>query len=66
MNALLHPDRTPGHPREHRLLAEIAWYESRLREIVNGGECAYEKALARSFEQALAGHRERLAALRTG
>lgn len=54
-----------GHPaREHKLIAEIAWYEARLDEIVNGGECAYEKALARSFEQTLAEHRARLAHLR--
>jgi len=54
-----------GHPApEHKLIAEIAWYEARLDEIVNGGECAYEKALARSFEQTLAERRARLAALR--
>jgi hypothetical protein len=51
---------------EHQLLAEIAWYEARLRELGSGAECAYEKALARSFEQALVAQRARLAALRTG
>jgi len=51
---------------EHRLIAEIAWYEARLQELGNGAESAYEKALARSFEQALIAQRARLAALRTG
>jgi hypothetical protein len=54
-----------GHPApEHQLIAEIAWYEARLRELGSGAECAYEKALARSFEQALEAQRARLAVLR--
>jgi len=48
---------------EHRLMAEIAWYEARLRELGESAESAYEKALTRSFEQALATHRARLAAI---
>jgi hypothetical protein len=49
---------------EHQLLDEISWFESRLREIGGNGDCAYEKALARSYEQAVSSHRERLATLR--
>jgi hypothetical protein len=49
---------------ENQLLDEISWFESRLQEIGGNGDCAYEKALARSYEQAVTSHRERLAALR--
>ncbi|MDH4133440.1 MAG: hypothetical protein OEV31_01495 [Gammaproteobacteria bacterium] len=42
------------------LHAEIAWHEMRLMEIGEGTECAYEMALARSFEQALATRRTHL------
>mgnify|MGYP006952608774 CR=1 FL=1 len=45
-----------------QLIEEIAWFESRLTEIA-GGECAYEKALERAYEETLSGHRERLANL---
>jgi len=48
---------------ESQLLAEISWFESRLHEIGGNGDCAYEKALARSYEQAVISHRERLAKL---
>jgi len=48
---------------EGQLLDEITWFEGRLHEI-GGGDCAYEKALARSYEQAVSSHRERLASLR--
>jgi hypothetical protein len=50
---------------EHQLLDEISWFESRLQEIGGNGDCAYEKALARSYEMAVTSHRERLAALRS-
>ena len=59
----LKPARTRLSP-EHDLLAEIAWFESRLREIGDIGDCAYDKALARSYLQAVDQRRERLAALR--
>jgi hypothetical protein len=49
---------------ESELLAEIAWFESRLREIGHTGDCAYEKALARSYVQAVDQRRARLACLR--
>ncbi len=57
------PVRTPISP-EHDLLAEIAWFEARLSEIGETGDCAYEKALARSYVQAVDQRRARLAALR--
>ena len=44
------------------LLAAIHRFEARLREL-DGGDCAYEKALVRSYEQAAACAREQLAAL---
>jgi hypothetical protein len=47
-----------------QLLNEISWFEARLDAIGGNGDCAYEKALARSYEQAITLHRERLAALR--
>lgn len=49
---------------EGQLLDEISWFETRLNEIGGNGDCAYEKALARSYEQAVSSHRERLATLR--
>lgn len=49
---------------ENQLLDEISWFETRLNEIGGNGDCAYEKALARSYEQAVSSHRERLATLR--
>ena len=47
---------------KNQLIEEIAWFETRLCEI-GGGECAYEKGLARAYEEKLFGHRERLADL---
>jgi hypothetical protein len=49
---------------ENQLLDEISWFEMRLQEIGGNGDCAYEKALARSYEQTVSSHRQRLAALR--
>ena len=49
---------------ENQLLDEISWFEARLDAIGGNGDCAYEKALARSYEQAVTSHRQRLAALR--
>lgn len=48
---------------EGQLLDEISWFEARLDAIGGNGDCAYEKALARSYEQAVSNHRERLASL---
>lgn len=47
---------------EDQLIEEIAWFETRLFEI-GGGECAYEKGLARVYEETLCDHRKRLANL---
>jgi hypothetical protein len=49
---------------EIQLLDEISWFEARLDAIGGNGDCAYEKALARSYEQTVTSHRQRLAALR--
>jgi len=47
---------------KHQLIEEIAWLETRLGEI-GGGECAYEKGLARVYEEKLLSHRECLTLL---
>lgn len=44
------------------LRAAIHRFEVRLREL-DGGDCAYEKALVRSYEQSVARARELLATL---
>lgn len=54
---VMHNARNPS-----ALLAAIHRFEARLREL-DGGDCAYEKALVRSYEQAAACAREQLAAL---
>jgi hypothetical protein len=43
-----------------RLREEIAYMEARLAEIGNDGDCAYENAMIRFFEQQLAQRRDRL------
>jgi hypothetical protein len=56
----------PGmRPGESELLAAIRQLETRVRELDAGRDSAYEKALVRSYEQALDGYRARLATLRT-
>jgi hypothetical protein len=47
------------------LQAAIRRFEARLQEL-DGGDCAYEKALVRSYEQAVAAARAQLAALPGG
>ncbi|MCK7583301.1 MAG: hypothetical protein MZV65_52320 [Chromatiales bacterium] len=42
------------------LLAAINRFEARLEEL-DGGDCGYEKALVRGYEQAVAQAREQLA-----
>lgn len=54
---------TPS-PAEHQLLADISRYEQRVLELNSGHDSACEKALIRSYEEALQFHRARLAALR--
>jgi hypothetical protein len=45
-----------------RLREEIAYMEARLAEIGDDGDCAYENAMIRFFEQQLAQRRSRIAA----
>ena len=45
-----------------RLREEIAYIEARLAEIGDDGDCAYENAMIRFFEQELAQRRSRIAA----
>jgi len=45
-----------------RLREEIAYLEARLEEIGHDGDCAYEKAMIRFFEQELAARRAHLLA----
>ena len=55
-----------GHPSTHhqqslsRLLEEIAWLEARLISIGHTGDCAYEKKLARSYQELLIARRKEL------
>lgn len=61
-----HQNTRPNGARtlsEGQLLDEISWFEARLEAIGGTGDCAYEKALARSYEQAVSSHRARLASL---
>ncbi|MDH5784099.1 MAG: hypothetical protein OEZ16_00655 [Chromatiales bacterium] len=44
------PDRDQSYSR---LLEEIAYLEARLIDIGHTGDCAYEKALARSYRELL-------------
>ena len=50
-----HPDHVHG-----RLLEEIAWLEARLVSIGHTGDCAYEKKLARSYQELLSARRQEL------
>jgi hypothetical protein len=45
-----------------RLREEIAYIEARLAEIGDDGDCAYENAMIRFFEQELAQRRAHLSA----
>ncbi len=58
---------TPHRPRAvpadaARLREDIAYLEARLEEIGHDGDCAYEKAMIRFFEQELAARRAHLRA----
>jgi hypothetical protein len=45
---------TPGRDNSYsRLLEEIAYLEARLIAIGQTGDCAYEKAMARSYRELL-------------
>jgi len=45
------------------VLAEIRQIEARVRELEDGRDSAYEKALIRTYEHLLALHRQRLTSL---
>ena len=69
----MHPN--PGHHRIpplqgadsiNRLQEEIAFLETRLDEMGGSGDCAYEKALVRSYNERLAARRDQLAAIAAG
>ncbi len=47
-------------PDTERLLQEITYMEGRLAEIGHDGDCAYERAIARFFEQQVAERRRQL------
>lgn len=47
------PPRHAGYTDPHKVRDEIAYMESRLNEIGHDGDCAYEKAMIRFFEQEL-------------
>ena len=49
---------------EHELLAEIHYLEAHVRQLNDGRDSAYEKALVRAHEQTLEIKRARLATLR--
>lgn len=53
------PQRDQGRSR---LLAEIAYLEARLIAIGQTGDCAYERALARSYRELLSLRRQELTA----
>jgi hypothetical protein len=50
----------PGEDREGRIREEIEVLEKRLSQIGPDGDCGYEKALIRFFEQQLGERRELL------
>ncbi len=63
MNMLLesYTTATPGRDHSHsRLLEEIAYLEARLISIGHTGDCAYEKAMAKSYTQLLQQRRREL------
>ncbi len=56
MNMLVEHYTTATPQRDHshsRLLEEIAYLEARLIAIGQNGDCAYEKAMARSYRELL-------------
>jgi len=55
----------PGHEHHSRLLQEIAFLEARLGQLDDGseGDCAYERALSRTYNALLGLRRQELATL---
>jgi hypothetical protein len=57
---------TPHREQIHgRLLEEIAWLEARLLGMGYTGDCAYEKKMARSYQELLQARRNELAVSRS-
>lgn len=52
-----------GAVHKRRILEEIAYFEARLIEIGHSGDCAYEKALARTYRNLLDDRRWQLSQL---
>ncbi|MCP5421009.1 MAG: hypothetical protein H6970_03740 [Gammaproteobacteria bacterium] len=64
LELILGADRvTSGRRAEDYLRHEIAFYESRLTEMGEKGDCAYEHALSRAYRSLLQERREQLANL---
>lgn len=55
-----------GDSIQSQLREEIAFLEARLDEMLNCGDCAYEKALVRAYNERLADRRDQLATLASG
>ncbi|MBF0255603.1 MAG: hypothetical protein HQL47_03905 [Gammaproteobacteria bacterium] len=53
-----------GQQQERALLEDINYLESRLKEMGYNGDCAYERAIERSFSQRLQERRQALKQLR--
>jgi len=49
-----------GHEHRSRLLQEIAFLEARLFQLRNDGDCAYERALGRTYTALLGLRRQEL------
>jgi hypothetical protein len=54
------------HAADDYLRQEIAFFEARLSEMGEKGDCAYEHALSRAYRGLLRDRRQQLARLRTG
>ncbi len=55
---------TPGGEQgRSRLIEEIAYLEARLIAMGQNGDCAYEKAMARSYRELLRQRRQELGSL---
>jgi hypothetical protein len=64
MLAQTYTNTTPQRDQSHsRLLEEIAYLEARLIAMGQTGDCAYEKAMARSYRELLQLRRRELEAL---
>ena len=61
-----HARRSGAYPPRDRLEEEIAILERRLDQIGPDGDCGYEKALIRFFQDQIAQRRQRLASEAAG